>query len=126
MTAPAKWRQDARMTPTSPAASAIDVAVVEDDAACRIALVAAPNAAPDMRLLWAAATRAEALAALGDRMAQAPDVLLVDLGLPDGSGIDLIAEWRAADPALPILVISAWSTKTPSWPRCAPGPPATC
>ena len=51
---------------------------------------------------------------------------LVDLGLPDGSGIDLIAEWRAADPALPILVISAWSTKTPSWPRCAPGPPATC
>ena len=80
MTAPAKWRQDARMTPTSPAASAIDVAVVEDDAACRIALVAAPNAAPDMRLLWAAATRAEALAALGDRMAQAPDVLLVDLG----------------------------------------------
>ena len=36
---------------------------------------------------------------------------LVDLGLPDGSGIDLIAEWRAADPALPILVISAWSTE---------------
>lgn len=57
--------------------------MVEDDAACRIALVAALNAAPDMRLLWAAATRAEALAALGDRMAQAPDVLLVDLGLPD-------------------------------------------
>ena len=111
MTLPAKRRQDAGMTPTSPAASAIDVAVVEDDAACRIALVAAPNAAPDMRLLWAAATRAEALAALGDRMAQAPDVLLVDLGLPDGSGIDLIAEWRAADPALPILVISAWSTE---------------
>ena len=36
---------------------------------------------------------------------------LVDLDLPDGSGIDLIAEWRAADPALPILVISAWSTE---------------
>jgi DNA-binding NarL/FixJ family response regulator len=36
---------------------------------------------------------------------------LVDLGLPDGSGIDLIAEWRVADPSLPILVISAWSTE---------------
>ncbi|MPS49368.1 response regulator transcription factor [Methylobacillus sp.] len=36
---------------------------------------------------------------------------LVDIGLPDGSGIDLIAEMHAADAALPILVISAWSTE---------------
>ena len=36
---------------------------------------------------------------------------LVDLGLPDGSGIDLIAELRAADPGMGILVISAWSTE---------------
>ena len=92
------------MTPTSPAASAIDVAVVEDDAACRIALVAALNAAPDMRLLWAAATRAEALAALGDRMAQAPDVLLVDLGLPDGSGLDVIAAARTRWPGVAPMV----------------------
>ena len=35
---------------------------------------------------------------------------LVDLGLPDGSGIDLIAELHAADPGLAILVISAWTT----------------
>lgn len=36
---------------------------------------------------------------------------LVDLGLPDGNGAELIAELRAADPALGILVISAWSTE---------------
>ncbi|PQZ70446.1 DNA-binding response regulator [Achromobacter sp. MYb9] len=36
---------------------------------------------------------------------------LVDLGLPDGSGIDLIAEMHAADPGLAILVISAWCTE---------------
>lgn len=36
---------------------------------------------------------------------------LVDLGLPDGSGIDLIAELRHADPGMGILVISAWSTE---------------
>ena len=104
MTLTAKRRQDAGMTPTSPAASAIDVAMVEDDAACRIALVAALNAAPDMRLLWAAATRAEALAALGDRMAQAPDVLLVDLGLPDGSGLDVIAAARTRWPGVAPMV----------------------
>lgn len=36
---------------------------------------------------------------------------LVDLGLPDGNGIELISELRAADPNLGILVISAWSTQ---------------
>lgn len=36
---------------------------------------------------------------------------LVDIGLPDGSGISLIEELRAEDPALSILVISAWSTE---------------
>ncbi len=36
---------------------------------------------------------------------------LIDVGLPDGSGIDLIRELHVRDPALPILVISAWSTE---------------
>ncbi|MDR2212961.1 MAG: response regulator transcription factor [Pseudomonadales bacterium] len=35
---------------------------------------------------------------------------LIDIRLPDGSGIDLIREWHEDDPALPILVVSAWST----------------
>lgn len=36
---------------------------------------------------------------------------LVDLGLPDGNGCDLIAELRQSNPSLSILVISAWSTQ---------------
>jgi CheY-like chemotaxis protein len=36
---------------------------------------------------------------------------LVDVGLPDGNGIDLIRVMHEQDPALPILVISTWNTE---------------
>ena len=39
---------------------------------------------------------------------------LVDLGLPDGNGIELIRQLRAADPSMGIRVISAWSTEDAS------------
>lgn len=54
------------------------------------------------------ANLAEARAFLGN---QPVAMVLVDLGLPDGNGIELIRELRAQDPALWILVISAWSTE---------------
>lgn len=49
----------------------------------------------------------------GRQHAQAQPIALalVDLGLPDGNGIELIEELRSEDPALGILVISAWSTE---------------
>lgn len=51
---------------------------------------------------------AEARACLAE---QPVAMALVDLGLPDGSGIDLISELRTSDPGMGILVISAWSTE---------------
>ena len=55
-----------------------------------------------------AASLAEARACMAD---QPVALALVDIGLPDGSGIDLISELHASDPGLAILVISAWCTQ---------------
>jgi two-component system response regulator BasR len=37
----------------------------------------------------------------------AADCVLLDLGLPDGSGLDLLTRWRRADSGTPIIVITA-------------------
>ena len=55
-----------------------------------------------------AATLAQARSCL----AQQPMALvLVDLHLPDGNGRELIAQLRAEDPGVGILVVSAWSSE---------------
>lgn len=51
---------------------------------------------------------AEGQQCLADQLA---GLALVDLGLPDDSGIDLIRQIHEQNPAVPILVISAWSTQ---------------
>jgi DNA-binding NarL/FixJ family response regulator len=85
------------------------VLLVEDDLLVRRrleALLLQLGFQPDALVL--AGSLAEARACL---IEQPVALALVDLGLPDGSGIDLISELHAADPGLAILVISAWTTQ---------------
>jgi two-component system OmpR family response regulator len=41
------------------------------------------------------------------RAAAPPELALLDLALPDGDGLDLLAEWRAAGRRCPVIVLTA-------------------
>ena len=84
------------------------ILIVEDDPVIRTFL--ADNLTADGYDLLVAGTIEEALRELESRR---PDLAVVDLRLPDGSGLDLIRRVRAADgvgsrldPALPLVVLS--------------------
>jgi len=85
--------------------SQIHVALVEDDVHFQNAIVTAIAASPDIRLMSLASTRAQGLQSLQSAPA---DVLLVDLGLPDGSGIDVIRAAHAQWPTCAVMVCTAF------------------
>jgi DNA-binding NarL/FixJ family response regulator len=83
----------------------VTVALVEDDDVARARLVASICAEPAMRVVGDWRTGAEALAHL-ER--QAPDVLLVDIGLPDMSGLEVVRAAAARLPSCDILVVTVF------------------
>ena len=79
------------------------VLIVEDDAVTRKSLCLAIEAEPRLKLLAAFDSVKPALAWLE---AECPDVLMTDLGLPDGSGIDIIHACAERHPQTDIMVVT--------------------
>jgi DNA-binding NarL/FixJ family response regulator len=90
---------------TRPPGGRATVLVVEDDHRTRDRLGRAVAAHERLVLLGACGTVAEATARLAEG---APDVLLTDLGLPDGSGIDVIRQARAASAHTQAMVVTVF------------------
>lgn len=87
------------MTEASPRAR---VAIVEDDPILREDLARVVTQAEGLEIAGAG----ETLAAGRALLAPGVDVLLIDLALPDGNGVDLIREARERLPAIKIIVVS--------------------
>jgi len=81
----------------------VTIALVEDDDEARGRLVASIRSDPSLKLSGEYRTGSEALAGLD---AGAPDVFLVDLGLPDMSGLEVVRHIAAQYPACEILVVT--------------------
>jgi two-component system nitrogen regulation response regulator GlnG len=83
------------------------ILIVEDDAAVRTVVVQALQREGHL------VSTAETLASMERMLASgAPDVLITDVVLPDGDGIERMAEVAARFPLLPIIVLSARNTLT--------------
>lgn len=81
------------------------VLIVEDDPLMREFFAASVVRNAQLSLLAGVGSVAEALVCL-DHPSQRVDVLLTDLGLPDGSGLDVIRHARLRHPECEALVIS--------------------
>ncbi|HET7773226.1 MAG TPA: response regulator transcription factor, partial [Burkholderiaceae bacterium] len=87
-----------------PARGGIRVMMVDDDPQCRQRIARALHGDPRVHL----AAQADSLAQARKLLKEQPfQVLLVDLELGDGSGLDLITETRASSRGIEIIVISA-------------------
>jgi DNA-binding NarL/FixJ family response regulator len=81
----------------------IRLLLVDDHASSREALALLLGREPDLAVVAEAGSLAEARRALAGAEV---DVALVDLELPDGSGVDLIRDLRAANPEALALVVT--------------------
>lgn len=90
-------------TPAGPAI--IRVVIADDHPALRMGLVTVVNGQPDMSVVGEAETGKDAVAVTVEKK---PDVVLMDLRMPQGSGIEAISEIAAAQSAARTIVLTTF------------------
>ncbi len=84
-----------------------NILVLDDDAAIRTVVARALRRAGHQ-----VATAASLAEFRRELRAAVPDVVVTDVILPDGNGLDMVAEIAAEHPGLPVIVLSAQNTLT--------------
>ena len=92
------------------AAEACRIFIVEDDAILRASLIDRIKREPDMLVVGEADCLSAAKAALRGAAAGV-DIVLVDLGLPDGSGLELIAAIHQSQAVAKVLVFTVFGDR---------------
>jgi DNA-binding NarL/FixJ family response regulator len=85
----------------------IRVLVMDDRIDFRMAFVGLLEGQPDLEVVSQAGSLAEA-----HTMLEGVDVALIDRGLPDGNGLELIGTLRAVNPGARVFVISSTDEMT--------------
>ena len=83
------------------------IIIVEDDARLRNYAIGALSAAADLAVVGDAANLADGL----PLVEMTPDLALLDLGLPDGSGVQMIEAIRAQVPQCRVLVFTVFEDR---------------
>ena len=97
----------------------ISIVLVDDHPIVRDGLAGQIASQDDLSLAGAAAGGHEALA-LVDQVA--PDLVITDLRMQAGDGVELITELRRRDSALPVLVLTTYGTDEDLRPALEAGP----
>jgi DNA-binding NarL/FixJ family response regulator len=79
------------------------VLIVDDHPIFRAGLIGLVNIESDLMVCGEAQDAVQALQALDK---QHPDLILLDMGLPGKSGLELLKDIRAMSPRMPVLIIS--------------------
>lgn len=93
---------------TSPQRKAIRVAIVDDHTMMREGWRLFIENASELAFAWMAGDASEAIRKVDQ---DTPDVLVVDISLPDRSGLELIKDLRLLRPKLPMIAVSMHDEK---------------
>src|SRR5256885_16341771 len=83
----------------------VKVSIVEDDSGFRESLAVLINGVPGFRCL---STYPNAEIAIKKLPSQWPDVLLMDINLPEMSGIECVGKLKAMHPPVQIIMLTAY------------------
>lgn len=97
-------RQHEQMVEASSAGVACRVVLVDDHAMVRESIGMALGRSSELDVVGVAASAEEARQVIGDL---APDVALIDYGLPDATGVELAADLQARQPGLRTVILTA-------------------